>query len=150
LRSFAGVEHRIELCGTRERDGVRFFNDSKATNLDSLEKALASFDEPIVLIAGGRDKNSDYDTLRPLVKERVAHLVTVGEAAPLIEKSWGGTVPFERASSMDEAVRRGAAAAGEGHVVLLSPACTSYDMYANFEERGRDFKACVKRLLATD
>ena len=147
LRSFSGVEHRIELCGTRESDGVRFFNDSKATNLDSLEKALASFDEPIVLIAGGRDKNSDYDTLRSLVKERVAHLVTVGEAAPLIEKSWGGDVTWERATSMKDAVRRAAATARAGHVVLLSPACTSYDMYANFEERGRDFKVCVRKLL---
>ena len=150
LRSFSGVEHRIELCGTRKRDGVRFFNDSKATNLDSLEKALASFDEPIVLIAGGRDKNSDYGTLRLLVKERVAHLVTVGEAAPLIEKSWGEDLPWERATSMKDAVQRGAAAAGAGHVVLLSPACTSYDMYANFEERGSDFKACVKELLESE
>ena len=147
LRSFGGVEHRIELCGTRAADGVRFFNDSKATNLDSLEKALRSFAEPIVLIAGGRDKNSDYDTLRGLVAGRVTRLVTVGEAAPLIEKSWGGAVETVRADGMDDAVRRAAALAGPGHVVLLSPACTSYDMYADFEERGRDFKQCVKRLL---
>jgi UDP-N-acetylmuramoylalanine--D-glutamate ligase len=141
------VEHRIELCGTRT-DGTRFFNDSKATNLDSLEKALLSFDRPIVLIAGGRDKNSDYGTLSDLVRTRVRHLVTLGEAAPLIEGRWGGLVPNERADGMEDAVRRAAAAAAADEVVLLSPACASYDMYDNFEQRGRDFKECVARLLA--
>ena len=147
LRSFTGVEHRIELCGTR-RDGVRFYNDSKATNLDSLEKALLSFNEPIVLIAGGRDKNSDYDSLRDLVKARVRHIVTLGEAAPLIEASWGVVAATERADSMEDAVRLASAAARAGEVVLLSPACASYDMYDNFEQRGRDFKARVAAQLS--
>ncbi len=147
LRSFPGVEHRIEFSG-RRADGVEFFNDSKATNLDSLEKALRSFRRPVVLIAGGRDKNSDYSGLNELVRARVRRLVTLGEAAPLIEAAWRPLVATERAASMDDAVRRASAAAREGDVVLLSPACASYDMYNNFEERGRDFKACVAGLLA--
>lgn len=141
LRTFRGVEHRIELAG--ERDGVRFYNDSKATNLDSTEKALLAFTQPIVLIAGGRDAHSNYARLNSLVGERVKHLVTLGEAAPLIEETWGTVVSHERAASMEDAVRRAAAAARPGDVVLLSPACKSFDMYGNFEERGRDFKRWV-------
>lgn len=146
LRTFLGVEHRIEFCG--EHSGVRFYNDSKATNLDSLEKALQSFESPVILIAGGRDKKSDYSVLTPLVRERVKILLTLGEAAPLIENAWSRWVPTERVASMEEAVERAAALAQPGDVVLLSPACASYDMYKNFEERGRHFKQCVARLLA--
>lgn len=145
LRTFPGVEHRIELCG--ELHGVRFYNDSKATNLDSLEKALESFTSPVILIAGGRDKKSDYSALTPLVRERVKALLTIGEAAPLIENAWSRWVPTQRVSTMDEAVRTGARLATAGDVVLLSPACASYDMYNNFEERGRHFKECVRRLI---
>jgi UDP-N-acetylmuramoylalanine--D-glutamate ligase len=145
LRTFRGVEHRIEFCG--ERQGVRFYNDSKATNLDSLEKALLSFTAPIVLIAGGRDKKSDYASLTPLIRERVKALITLGEAAPLIEDAWSRWVPSERARTMEEAVQRAAQLAQAGDVVLLSPACASYDMYRNFEERGRHFKECVRTLL---
>lgn len=145
LRGFGGVEHRIEFCG--ERDGVRYFNDSKATNVDSLEKALKSFEVPIILIAGGRDKKSDYSVLNELVKHHVKKLISIGEAAPLVEAAWGHIVPFERAASMADAVRRSAANALAGDVVLLSPACASYDMYRNYEERGRDFKAEVGRLI---
>ncbi len=145
LRSFRGVEHRIEFCG--ERKGVRFYNDSKATNLDSLEKALCSFSVPIVLIAGGRDKKSDYESLTSLVREKVKALITLGEAAPLIENAWSRWVPTERARTMEDAVQRAAQLAEEGDVVLLSPACASYDMYRNFEERGRHFKDCVRKVL---
>jgi UDP-N-acetylmuramoylalanine--D-glutamate ligase len=144
LRSFPGVEHRIEFCG--ERDGVKFYNDSKATNIDSLEKALVSFREPIVLIAGGRDKKSDYGSLSALVGSRVKRLVTLGEAAPLIEAAWGALVPTERADGMADAVAKAAAAALAGDVVLLSPACTSWDMYPSYEYRGRDFKSRVAEL----
>lgn len=142
LRNFQAVEHRIEFCG--QKDGVAFYNDSKATNIDSLEKALQSFEEKIVLIAGGRDKHSDYDSIRELVKEHVKHLITIGEAAPLIEKSWSDIVPTERALDMSDAVQRGAIAAGDKGIVILSPACASFDMYKNYEERGRDFKRLVK------
>jgi UDP-N-acetylmuramoylalanine--D-glutamate ligase len=145
LADFKGVEHRIELCG--ERDGVRYYNDSKATNVDSLEKALQSFQEPIVLIAGGRDKHSNYNSLRVLIRQHVRHLVTLGEAAPLIEKSWSDLVSTQRAASMADAVRIASGRAQNGDVVLLSPACASYDMYRDFEERGRDFKKCVQDLI---
>ncbi|MCX7625949.1 MAG: UDP-N-acetylmuramoyl-L-alanine--D-glutamate ligase [Candidatus Sumerlaeaceae bacterium] len=145
LRSFQGVEHRIEFCG--ELRGVRFYNDSKATNLDSLEKALQSFSEPVILIAGGRDKKSDYVSLLPLVRERVKALLTIGEAAPLIENAWSRWVPTQRVATMEDAVRCAMRLAQAGDVVLLSPACASYDMYRNFEERGRHFKDCVRRLI---
>lgn len=144
LVTFRGVEHRIEFCG--EIHGIRFYNDSKATNLDSLEKALESFSVPIVLIAGGRDKKSDYSSLAPLVRRRVKALVTLGEAAPLIEKAWANLVPTVRVASMEQAVHHALQLAAAGDVVLLSPACASYDMYHNFEERGRHFKECVRHL----
>lgn len=145
LRSFQGVEHRIEFCG--ELRGVRFYNDSKATNLDSLEKALESFSAPVILIAGGRDKKSDYASLLPLVRERVKVLLTIGEAAPLIENAWSRWVPTQRVATMEDAVQCAMRLAQAGDVVLLSPACASYDMYRNFEERGRHFKECVRRLI---
>ncbi len=147
LKSFAGVEHRIELCGTRP-DGVRFYNDSKATNLDAMEKAVLAFEQPIVLIAGGRDAHSDYGSIAHHIKERVCHLIMIGEATDLIEASWGQLVPPQRATSMAEAVAMADAAATAGSVVLFSPACKSFDMYENFEERGRDFKAEVARRLS--
>lgn len=144
LLTFKGVEHRIELCGERA-DGVRFYNDSKATNLDAMEKALKAFGKPIIVIAGGRDAHSDYASINDLVKQSVKKLITIGEAAELIENSWGTLVPTERASSMEDAVRRANAAAQPGDVVVLSPACKSFDMYKDFEERGRDFKQFVEK-----
>lgn len=148
LRSFKGVEHRIELCG--ERRGVRFFNDSKATNVDSLEKALCSFPKGIVLIAGGRHKGAPYDGLRPLIRERVKQVITIGEAAGLMEECWNGIVSIQRATDMTDAVARATASAGPGDVVLLSPACASFDMYPNFEVRGRHFKQIVGALVADE
>lgn len=147
LESFPGVEHRIELCGTRA-DGVRFYNDSKATNLDAMEKALVAFTQPIVLIAGGRDAHSNYGSISGLIKQHVAHLVTIGEAAELIETAWGNLVPTERAFGMADAVNKAKAAAHPGMVVVFSPACKSFDMYENFEERGQDFKNCVAASLS--
>jgi len=146
LRSFTGVEHRIEFCG--EHHGVKYYNDSKATNVDSLEKALMSFEDPVVLIAGGRHKGSSYDPLRRVVQQRVRRVITLGEAAPLIESSWGSAVPCERARDMEEAVRLATEAAQPDGIVLLSPACASFDMYRNFEERGRHFKQIVRNLLS--
>lgn len=146
LMSFRGVEHRIELCGERS-DGARFYNDSKATNLDAMEKALKAFGKPIILIAGGRDAHSDYASIAELVQRSVKHMVTIGEAAELLESAWG-SVPHERASSMEDAVRKAAAYAEPGDVVVFSPACKSFDMYNNFEERGSDFRQQVKVLLA--
>ncbi len=141
LRTFGGVEHRIEFV-TRV-SGVDFYNDSKATNVDSLKVALESFSVPVVLIAGGEGKNTDYRVLRDLVRAKVRHMVLIGEDAPKIEAAFGDLVPVEQAAAMDDAVRRAAAAAMPGDAVLLSPACASFDMYTSFEHRGRVFKQAV-------
>jgi UDP-N-acetylmuramoylalanine--D-glutamate ligase len=150
LRNFEGVPHRIEFCG--ESGQVRFYNDSKATNVDATEKALLSCPPgKVILIAGGRDKNSDYTSITPLVRERVRVLVTIGEAAPLISAAWGPPVTQSHipARSMAEAVKFAAAAARPGDVVLLSPACASFDMYKNYEERGTDFRSRVLEYIST-
>jgi UDP-N-acetylmuramoylalanine--D-glutamate ligase len=148
LRNFRGVEHRIEFVA--EDGGVRYYNDSKATNVDSLRVALESFDARphIVLIAGGRGKGADYAVLREMVRSRVAALVTLGEDAPLLAAAFGDLTPTERASGMEAAVRAARRLARPGQLVLLSPACASFDMYADFEERGNDFKRCVRALAA--
>ena len=152
LRGFAGVEHRIERVTTI--DDVAYYNDSKSTNVDSLKVALETFSckengdsrAPVVLIAGGREKESDYSVLIDLVANRVSTLVTFGEAAPLFEGIFGGRVSTTRAAGMDDAVLKAAAAAQRGDVVLLSPGCASFDMFANFEERGEEFKRQVFKL----
>lgn len=144
LRSFQGVEHRIEPV--RELAGVRWYNDSKSTNVDSLRVALESFDAPIVLIAGGRGKGSDYGVLSDLVRARVKHLVAIGEDAPLLEAAFGDLVQVSRADSMKAAVLAARGAASRGGIALLSPGCASFDWYANFEQRGADFKRVVSAL----
>jgi UDP-N-acetylmuramoylalanine--D-glutamate ligase len=147
LRTFRGVEHRLEPVATI--GGVDFVNDSKSTNLDSLKVALESFEAPVVLVAGGQGKGADYRVLSALVRQRVRKLVTLGEDAPKLEQAFADLVPTERAADMDDAVGRAAAAARSGDTVLLSPACASFDMYDDFEHRGRVFKECVyKRLKA--
>jgi UDP-N-acetylmuramoylalanine--D-glutamate ligase len=144
LRAFEGVEHRIERVA--DIGGVTFYNDSKSTNIDSLRVALESFDGPLVLIAGGQGKGADYRVLRQLVGRRVKRMVTIGEDAPLLEEAFGDLVSFERATAMDDAVRCAASQAKAGDVVLLSPACASFDMFRDFEERGRVFKDRVRQL----
>jgi UDP-N-acetylmuramoylalanine--D-glutamate ligase len=143
LREFRGLPHRLAFVA--EIDGVRYVNDSKATNVDALKRALESYTEPVTLIAGGRDKDGDFTEIRPLVMERVRHLVTVGEAAEKIEGSWPD-VPRDRAASLEEAVQTARARTASGGVVLLSPGCASYDMFRNFEERGARFEAAVLEL----
>ncbi len=143
--SFKGLEHRLEdVLSVR---GVRFVNDSKATTVDATLKALASFDRPIVLILGGRGKGGDYHPLRRAVRNKVRSVVLIGEAADKIQAALGGVVPAVRVSTYREAVRTAFAAAAPRDVVLLAPACTSWDMFRNFEERGRVFKR-EARLLA--
>ena len=144
LRDFTGVEHRLERV--RELRGVGFVNDSKATNLTSLEVALRSFDRPIILIAGGRGKGQLYGTLSALITSAVRHLIVLGEEAERMEAAWGSLVPTQRVADMEEAVRTAARLAHPGEVVLLSPACASFDMYRNFEQRGRHFKELVQNL----
>ncbi len=149
LRAYPGLEHRLEPVATV--DGVEFVNDSKATNVGSLEVALQSFERPVVLIAGGRDKGQDFAPLLPLVRRAVSHAVLVGEGADRIAAAWSG-VPHLRADTLADAVDRAfelaraeAADAGMG-VVLLSPGCASFDMFHDYEDRGRRFKEEVVRL----
>ncbi|MGH7724321.1 MAG: UDP-N-acetylmuramoyl-L-alanine--D-glutamate ligase, partial [Candidatus Eiseniibacteriota bacterium] len=145
LRDFAGLEHRIEPAGTVT--GVRFYNDSKATNVDSMRTALLAFDPPLVVIAGGRDKAGDWESLRALAEERIGRLILLGESSPVIERAWA-RVPSERARDLDDAVRRahdGAVGLGRAPVVL-SPGCASFDLFKDYEDRGRQFKARVAAL----
>ena len=146
ILSFRGLEHRLEDAG--RVDGVRFVNDSKATTVAATLKALASFDRPVVLILGGRGKGGDFSPLRKQVGKSVRSVVLVGEAAGQIEAALGGVVPVDRVPDYHEVVRTAFARAGRGDVVLLAPACTSWDMFRDFEERGRTFKREVRRLEA--
>ncbi len=138
IRSFRGLEHRLEKV--RTVNGVDFYDDSKATNIDATSKSIQSFDRNIILILGGRDKGSDFKKLRKPVKERVKKVILLGEAKEKIKTALKDTVPMEIASSLKEAVRFGYSEAKPGEVVLLAPACTSFDMFQNFEERGEVFK----------
>jgi UDP-N-acetylmuramoylalanine--D-glutamate ligase len=141
LREFPGLEHALEVV--RDRRGVRFINDSKGTNVDATLKALESIDRPIWLIAGGRDKGGDFSRLLPAVRQRVKRLVLIGEAAPLIADAVRGYESIERAGTLREAVEIAASGATAGDVVLLSPACASFDMFADYQDRGRQFKSLV-------
>jgi UDP-N-acetylmuramoylalanine--D-glutamate ligase len=147
VRRFRPVEHRLEEVA--EINGVRFFNDSKATSVDATMKALDAFADDagkIVLILGGRGKQAPYAPLAPLIGERVRRMILIGEDAPVIEKELNGAAPFERAGDMSDAVARAFAAAKPGDVVLLAPACASFDMFESFEHRGRVFKEEVINL----
>ena len=146
ILSFRGLEHRLEDAG--RVGGVRFVNDSKATTVAATLKAMASFDRPVVLILGGRGKGGDFSPLRKEVAKKVRSVVLVGEAADKIEAALGGVVPVDRVPDYHEVVRTAFARAGRGDVVLLAPACTSWDMFRDFEERGRTFKREVRRLEA--
>jgi UDP-N-acetylmuramoylalanine--D-glutamate ligase len=143
--SFPGVEHRIEFV--RELNGVRYYNDSKGTNVDATVKALESFEHGIWLILGGRDKASDYTPLRPLIEARGREVLLIGEATEIIEKQlFGLAVPVTRQGDMATAVAYAAARVTPGDVVLLSPACASFDQYSGYNERGRHFKSLVNNL----
>lgn len=144
LRTFPGIEHAFETVG--ERRGVRFVNDSKGTNVDATLRALESLEEPIFLIAGGRDKGGDFARLQEPVHRRVKRLILIGEAAARIQEAMG---PFDRIShtaTLREAVELATREASPGDVVLLSPACASFDMFTDYQDRGRQFKALVKAL----
>ena len=147
LDAFPGLPHRLELV--RERAGVEWVNDSKATNVDSTQVGLAAFPAArpnVVLILGGRGKRAPYAPLRPLFDSRVKALLTIGEDAPSIERELGDLSPTERAGTLLAAVQRAAALAKEGDVVLLSPACASYDQFRNYEDRGEVFRRLVGEL----
>ncbi len=147
LDAFPGLPHRLELV--RERAGVEWVNDSKATNVDSTQVGLAAFPATrpsVVLILGGRGKRAPYAPLRPLFDRRVKAVLTIGEDAPAIERELGDLSPTERAGTLAAAVERAAALAREGDVVLLSPACASYDQFKNYEDRGEAFRRLVAEL----
>jgi UDP-N-acetylmuramoylalanine--D-glutamate ligase len=144
LMAFPGLEHRLEFV--KEIQGVKYVNDSKGTNVGAVLKSLESFVNPIVLIAGGRDKAGDFSLLGNLVKERVRALVLIGEAREKIKKALGNLTGTFLAKDLTEAVQISRSIAREGDVVLLSPACASFDMFADFEDRGRQFKKIVMGL----
>jgi UDP-N-acetylmuramoylalanine--D-glutamate ligase len=144
VAAFQAVEHRLEPVRTRR--GVTFYNDSKATNVDATLKAVASFRGGIHLILGGKDKNSDYTQLAPLLRERVTAVYTIGSAAEKIERELAGVVKILTAGTLSAAVSQAAAQASSGQVVLLAPACSSFDQFENYEHRGRVFRECVAQL----
>lgn len=144
--AFRGLPHRMELVG--EFGGVRYYDDSKATNVGAVVKTLEGIDGPVVLIAGGRNKGGDFSPLREAVKGRVKLTVLIGEARCELEAALSGAVPTRLAGGMAEAVAAAREAACAGDTVLLSPACASFDMYRGFEERGEHFKEVVEASAA--
>ncbi|HCE69543.1 MAG: UDP-N-acetylmuramoylalanine--D-glutamate ligase [Geobacteraceae bacterium GWC2_55_20] len=140
---FEALHHRMEFV--REVRGVRYYEDSKATNVGSVQKALESFEE-ITLIAGGKDKGGSYEPLAGMVKERVRHLILIGEAAGRMQAELGGLTDTRRAATLEEAVQLAAEITDAGGTVLMSPACSSFDMFRDYEERAQRFIAAVKAL----
>lgn len=144
LCAYQALPHRCEVV--RELDGVTWINDSKATNLHSMESALPSMETPCVLIAGGKDKGFDYNSIRKLIARHVADAVLIGEAQSAMMAAWGQHTRCHRAADLAEAVRLARRLARPGQCVLFSPGCSSYDMFKNFEERGAVFRALVHDL----
>jgi UDP-N-acetylmuramoylalanine--D-glutamate ligase len=142
--AFKAVEHRLEFV--REHNGVRYYNDSKATNVDATVKAVEAFAGGIYLILGGKDKDSDYEVMGPLLHERVKMVITIGSAAEKIEHQLAGVVKIERAETIDRAVALAHESAVAGDTVLLAPACASFDQFQNYEHRGHAFKSLVLAL----
>ena len=145
VMSFPGVEHRLELV--RELDGVAWYNDSKATNVDATLKALAAFPGGLWVILGGKDKNSDYRPLAAAMKEKVRGVLLIGAAADKIENHLHGEVTTVKCGTLESAVRYARESARAGETVLLAPACASFDQFQNFEHRGGEFKRLVAGLL---
>jgi len=144
VRAFKAVEHRLEFV--RELGGVKYYNDSKATNVDAAMKAVESFDGGVHLILGGKDKDSNYAVMGQLLRERVKTVITIGSAAEKIERELAGVVKIEAAETMQRAVTLAHEQAGAGDTVLLAPACASFDQFENYEHRGRVFKELVMAL----
>jgi UDP-N-acetylmuramoylalanine--D-glutamate ligase len=144
VHAFAGVEHRIEFVA--EIHGARYYNDSKATNVDATLRALEAFPGRIIVILGGQDKASDYSPLRELLRERTILALLIGSVAEKIERQIAGSVAIERAGTLERAVQIATCTAQPGDVVLLAPACASFDQFQNYEHRGRVFKELVRQL----
>jgi UDP-N-acetylmuramoylalanine--D-glutamate ligase len=144
IRNFKAVEHRLEYVATIK--GVEYFDDSKATNVDATIKALESFPRNIHLILGGKDKGSDYTVLNDLLRERVKRVYTIGAAAEKIESHIQGAAEIVHAETLENAIRRASAVAEPGDIVLLAPACASFDQFQSYNHRGRVFKEVVQAL----
>lgn len=144
LAQFLALPHRMELVG--EHHGVRFYDDSKATNVGAVVGSLAGFERKVVLIAGGKDKGGDYAPLRPVVREVCSHVVLLGAASDVIAAALDGVVPLHRARDMEHAVDLAANLATAGEAVVLSPACSSFDMFRDYTDRGRAFRQAVAQL----
>jgi len=148
LRNFAGVPDRLETVGTYR--GVDWINNTMCTNVDAAVRSVEAYDQPLVVIAGGRDKGSDFAPLGRVLAARAKRLIAIGADGPRIAAAARaeGLKTISEARSMEDAVRQAAAAAEPGDVVLLAPACASFDWYAGFEERGRDFRHWVEAIAA--
>jgi UDP-N-acetylmuramoylalanine--D-glutamate ligase len=144
VRKFTGLAHRFETVDIVE--GVEYIDDSKSTTVDSTKRALESCSKPVILIAGGKDKHSDYSAVKNVVEDKARHVVLIGEAAGAIKKALIERALIHEAGDMDEAVEMSSKLAKEGWVVLLSPMCSSFDMYKNYKERGNKFKEAVSKL----
>jgi len=144
IENFGGVEHRLEKV--RVLNGVQFINDSKATTAEAARWALESLDRPIIMICGGKDKNIDFTGLRDLVRHKVKKMFLIGEARSKLKDSFSGLVPVEESLDLKQAILNAAKEAKQGDAVLLSPMCASFDMFENFEHRGRSFKEIVNTL----
>ncbi len=144
VKTFRAVEHRLEFVA--EVGGVQFYNDSKATNVDATLKAVEAFPGPLLVILGGKDKGSPYSPLAEPLRQRARLAILIGAAAGKIAADIGGTVPIEHAVTLDRAVKLAAERSRPGDVVLLAPACSSFDQFENYEQRGRVFKELVARL----
>jgi len=148
VMTFPGVEHRLEFV--RELDGVAWYNDSKATNVDATLKAIAAFPGGLWVILGGKDKNSDYSPLAEPLRAKARGALLIGAAAGKIEAQLHGAVPFIHSGTIDAAVMEADVRAKPGDIVLLAPACASFDQFENFEHRGREFKRLVRGLPAKE
>jgi UDP-N-acetylmuramoylalanine--D-glutamate ligase len=144
LQNFACLEHRLEWV--RNLNGIDFINDSKGTNVGSVCKSLNTFDRPIILIVGGKDKNTDFSPLKSLMKEKVKHLILIGETRKKFKGILNGSFGYEESETLEKAVGLARAKAEDGDIVLLSPACSSFDMFKNYMDRGTCFKTIVKNL----
>jgi UDP-N-acetylmuramoylalanine--D-glutamate ligase len=144
VKSFAGVEHRLEFVA--EIGGARYYNDSKATNVDATQKALEAFPGRVIVILGGKDKDSDYTTLRQELNQRAILALLIGSAAEKIAGQITGSVKLERAETLERALDYAEHTARPGDIVLLAPACASFDQFENYEHRGRVFKELVHKL----
>ena len=144
LKQFTGMEHRMEWVRTFR--GIDFVNDSKGTNVGAVQKSLESLRRPIVLIAGGKDKDSDFLPLKPTLKQKVKHLILIGETRSKFRQILNGSFSYEDADSLEEAVHQAMGNAAKGDVVLLSPACASFDMFTDYADRGNQFKTIVQQL----